>query len=54
MADWALSSDDPYPTATYQKKQFGVAGDRISYALASPPEKMLSAETDYLNEEPTP
>jgi hypothetical protein len=44
MSDWALSSSDPYPKATYQVRQFGVSTPRITGALANPPAAMVVAE----------
>lgn len=55
MSDWALSSSDPYPTATYQVRQFGVSTPRITGALATVPEAMVDAEAASLTPTlPTP
>ena len=55
QADWVLSEADPYPTATYQVRQFGVSTPRITGALASPPAAMVAAEADSLTPTlPTP
>lgn len=35
---------NPYPTVTYQKRQFGVAGESVALAMANPPQAMLDAE----------
>ena len=46
----------PYPTVTYQKQQFGVAGASVSLAMANPPQAMLDAELvvdDNTTQEPT-
>ena len=55
MSDWALSDADPYPTATYQVRQFGVSTPRITGALANPPAAMVEAEANSLTPTlPTP
>lgn len=52
---WSLSSADPYPTATYQVRQFGVSTPRITGALASPPAAMVTAEENSMTPTlPTP
>lgn len=55
MSDWTLSENDPYPTATYQVRQFGVSTPRITGALADPPAAMVTAEANSLSPTlPTP
>lgn len=55
QADWVLSDDDPYPTATYQIRQFGVSTPRITGALATVPAAMTAAEEASLSPTlPTP
>ena len=40
---------EQYFAATYQKRQFGVSGPRITGSLVSPPEAMLNAEAASLS-----
>ena len=40
----AMTVENPYPEVTYQKRQFGVAGESVALAMANPPQAMLDAE----------